>query len=467
MSTRASRRVGQLRLRAPDAVVARRAQLALEDALHTASLPDAAGRLLLVRRLDLGRLDPRATTLSWAQRLEQAFARSGARCVHALDAGADSADAVWFRDALEAHCARARCVLRGEDMQAWFWRALQPVLLNPADADSSLHRLLQAVVQLPEAPIAVPLWLAEVDALGGLSRLARTLRTQDVAWLAEVSGVPGVSDAPARVCDSRVARESSAARRSACTAKSPVSAEAHAPSRPGSPVEIEAALRHIALRPATRSGVSTSRREDRLSASIRTMSGCETRATDIAPITEALHTAAGGLLFLLPVLARLGYPEWLARHPEWARMDLARRMLARVLQTLCVDPKDPAWTVVDAAPHPECQPTQFNSPARWASGLGLRMTMTQACAARPLRLRAAQAWQLAAQRWLRRYLGLSLRALVLRPAGLVHTPTHVELQFDHAQVDLRVRRAGLDLDPGWVAWFARVVSIGYGHREVR
>jgi hypothetical protein len=29
-------------------------------------------------------------------------------------------------------------------------------------------------------------------------------------------------------------------------------------------------------------------------------------------------------------------------------------------------------------------------------------------------------------------------------------------------VSLAVRRAGLDLDPGWVPWFGRVVGFHYG-----
>jgi hypothetical protein len=31
----------------------------------------------------------------------------------------------------------------------------------------------------------------------------------------------------------------------------------------------------------------------------------------------------------------------------------------------------------------------------------------------------------------------------------------------HSQVDMTVRRAGLDLDPGWVPWLGRVVQFHY------
>ena len=56
---------------------------------------------------------------------------------------------------------------------------------------------------------------------------------------------------------------------------------------------------------------------------------------------------------------------------------------------------------------------------------------------------------------------LSLRRLVRR-VGLVRvTATHLDVTMPLAQADLRVRRLGLDLDPGWVTWLGRVVAIHY------
>ena len=51
-----SRIVRHLRLRGSDEAVVRHIALRLEDAMRTASLPEAGGRLVLVRRLALGRI---------------------------------------------------------------------------------------------------------------------------------------------------------------------------------------------------------------------------------------------------------------------------------------------------------------------------------------------------------------------------------------------------------------------------
>ena len=53
-----------------------------------------------------------------------------------------------------------------------------------------------------------------------------------------------------------------------------------------------------------------------------------------------------------------------------------------------------------------------------------------------------------------------------QPARIVATETHVDLHLDCGTVDLAVRRAGLDFDPGWVPWLGRVVQFHYDHVPV-
>jgi hypothetical protein len=73
----------------------------------------------------------------------------------------------------------------------------------------------------------------------------------------------------------------------------------------------------------------------------------------------------------------------------------------------------------------------------------------------------AALWLDACRRWLRRIGGLGLASLVARPGRLALTATHADGFFALAQTDLRVRRLGLDIDPGWLPWFGRVVAFHY------
>ena len=81
--------------------------------------------------------------------------------------------------------------------------------------------------------------------------------------------------------------------------------------------------------------------------------------------------------------------------------------------------------------------------------------------AHPRPILALRAVHLALAKYLRRSAGLSLRRLVGRHGVVVATATHVDVTFPGEVIDLRLRRAGLDLDPGWVPWLGRVVAYHY------
>ncbi|MBV2264911.1 MAG: hypothetical protein KUL79_15355 [Thauera sp.] len=143
-------------------------------------------------------------------------------------------------------------------------------------------------------------------------------------------------------------------------------------------------------------------------------------------------TAAGGLLFVLAVLERLGLPKWLDARPRHAAT-LPAHLLGLLLRRLQLAEDDPAWRL--GTPPPPGEPTA-----------------------------AAAAWLAACRRHLRLQAGIGPASLCLRPAQLDLTPTHADVWLGMEQIDLRVRRAGLDLDPGWVPWFGRVVRFHYGPR---
>ena len=283
----------------------------------------------------------------------------------------------------------------------------------------------------------------------------------------------------------------------------------------------------------------------------------------------AAPTQAGGLLFLLPVLARLGYAQWLDAASEWVPLGVDRSVLALACARLELPADDPAWLACDApalpAPTLYCAPTLWlegiaacddawrssawgnhtrvsdasgrlllaawrgrrrpvnviqmlsemrqkpvrprkgvtrgdatcsTSPRRgevgarsapgegeqayresitpsphpsprWGQGAGRVRGDTRDCAGTlavcdDLTVAVAEAWLTACRRWLRHYARIGVASLVARPARLSLTPTHADVFFALSDVNLAVRRSGLDLDPGWVPWFGRVVSFHYG-----
>ncbi|GEL68283.1 hypothetical protein [Myxococcus virescens] len=222
---------------------------------------------------------------------------------------------------------------------------------------------------------------------------------------------------------------------------------------------------------------------------------------------ESLPTVAGGLLFLLPMLNALGLEEFLAGHPALADLGIPERFLRHVAERLGVPSTDPLFRVLqEATAGPLPEPSPFVLPVRFQAGAGARAPFrlvresTGRCVAFDARARLPLAstsrgealpppfdrclttplahrlpWNdatlmlraalLAVGRVTRRLAHMGLRELVLRPGHLVATRTHLDIVFAASLADIRIRRAGLDINPGWVPWLARVIQYHYQYDE--
>ena len=610
-SAAASRQVQRLHLRAPDATLARRGVRLLEDALRTASLPHAGARMLVFRRLALGRFGSGVSPQTLSLALERRVAELRGRAVHATAPGAAQTAAIWFRDALEAHILLAQRIADGAPAHEWFWSLVVPGIEKPTAVPQRLRMVVQSLARLPEAPAALPVLagalaqrghadlvrtatglakpatLLRVDASnarsgaaamtrdaspptghgrepGPLAHEARDRAPSPAAPIAVAGdGVPIAHDGKNRISPAvlalqrhPIARKSDAAvsfrsalpdrmparptatdpaiEAGATPPRPPISKRqvhavagmaARAPLQPADATIAEAAAerrRAQALPPSARARSRTPTPPGEPPAAARPSASSKAATphaavagnVDPAEASSSLRlepwhcaapTQAGGLLFLLPVLARLGYAQWLDEAPDWAPLGIHRSVLARVCGRLALPADDPAWWLCPTSASP--LPNRYCAPSRWCEGIADCSSAWRRCAAghgmrlcdasgrlllaawrgrrRPAALApllrgrgvvhsdagrqepdlsaaVAEAWLIACRRWLRRYARVGLAGLVMRPARLSLTPTHADMFFALSDVSLAVRRTGLDLDPGWVPWFGRVVSFHYG-----
>lgn len=516
-----ARRVRHLRLKADSREAVGRVLPGLEDALRTATLPDDGGRLLLVRRIALGRIAADAAPASLALALERAVAAARIDCRPAESATAAGAAAVWFRDALHAHVALALRLLEGPPPVEWFWPLAVPAWSPGCSGAAALRVLAASLAALPEGPAALPAWRAALRARGHGPAVAGEPGTAaTVAARRSPVVAPGpaarLAAAPVRTTEARpeLADDPAAAAATVLIVATPASpgpgrAEA-APARPAAPEPLPAdrrsappapgasainephrraaaaALPAAPAGPAAWSPTPTTRAapataDDRdpdvpnpdpgpsaaAAASPIERSRLALAALEQAPF-DGLPTAAGGIGFVLPVLARLGFRPWLEAAPDGIAQRLVAGVFGALLARLDIAADDPAWALAAApAAGRGARPpvTVAPLPASWA-GLGRRDGRRPLCIdidpdADPLEVQLVALWSRAVHRWLRRRARLGLGALIRRPARLALTPTHLDLRFDLAAVDLRVRRAGLDVDPGWLPWYGRVVGFHY------
>lgn len=500
--------VRHLRVAAASEPAARRFVTTLEDALRCATLPGGDRRVVAVRRLALGRVPHDAGTQALGRLVEERLARGDIAWATPDEPPHPHADIIGFAAPLEARVHLARRLAAGVPCDAWYWPQAVPEYRRDLAPREALRRIAQALATLAEARVALPAWVARVVLAGGAGALrtaidepfgqallraagiaipaalqpAAAARRRAVAdaQAAEAGTQPGVqpgaaprpvapghaaaADSPddgplwLRVALERAGVASPGTRSTSATATATAIATTHAPApasasrtpaspaRPSreiaTPVIIAPNTSHApvadaphspdspAARPATPAATSPLRQRDTAREAYAAAAGAATLDGDWRP------TDCGGLLFLLPVLARCG----LVAHadPDAARID-ALRVLQRALHRLRAPPHDPAWDIVaDLSPLP---------PA----------------AARDAHARAGRELG-AARLWLQRHARVGLVTLVRRRAALALTATHIDVRFPLAGANVRLRRLGLDADPGWVPWFGRVIAFQFAGR---
>ena len=500
------RRVRTLHLSAPNDALLRRGEILLEDALHTASLPEADGGLLwLVRSLSVGRIDPRGSSASLALKIEQQLRQWGALARHGSDPAAVSAAVVYFLSTLEAHIFLAQQLSRGEPIQGWFWSVAVPSWQPGTPAALALRQILFATFSLPGGVAAVAQFVESLVQAQAGDQLLASLSPQDGTQLLQACGWPAAAVAPADPTGRREEPLLAASWRSTLSDwtlrwgagdgrvvwLAAIALVARNPSRSAAPTLLDHAQAVIqalhpmpadpAVPPATEvplaSGSSATPQGWLSSPDMEgpafgqgppsaqgTGAPPQRGDSQLAPVPapEADHPAAdaadspgmaepppllwsglppvntafAGFPFLIPLLRQLGIEAWLACHPLLLEWDWPRLLLLRTAAQLGIPPEDPVLR-------------------------GLVPDGLEAAVPTAVLKSLCRHWSKTLRRWSLGPGRLTLATLVRRPGAVVSHRTHLDLYFNHRQADIRVRRLGLDLDPGWVSWLGLVVQVHY------
>ena len=518
----AARRVERLCLTAEGEEGIARGRLLVEDALRIASFPVAAERrLVVIRQLELGVVDPDRSPAALAPVIEEAVRLAGAHVVRFDDPTAVTARAVYFPDAEAAATAFATDLATGVAGTKWFWPLVFPAWAQETDPEQGWRIVMDEMLAAPAGPLCFALVFESLLLSGLLDRTLGWLRPADATRLAVGLGLPRVGlgapsarprrvpppihrrvdatsegrgdalpDATAlarwypavRTCVRRWGRSDPRAVAVAAAAivscrptlcgRAEIAPLVHrvlqTACRPASPVAPARADRRRAASTLPRDDgaapapvrARSDRRPDRSrspassAAARHSRTGRASAATSVAQASAATPdrdcevtldtplwadwelrpSVAAGLLFLLPLLPRLGIAEVLRDRPLLARLEFPQRLLLLVADRIRVPRRDPVRAAIAIARRRRCPRLVHALLAKWMTRL---------------------------QRALRRGAGMSMRALVRKPGQIAVTRTHVDAVFRLGDCDVRVRRAGLDVDPGWVPWLGRVVTFHY------
>lgn len=443
--------VRRLRLRAQRRDQLPRAAALVEDALRIASGP--AGTFLVVRRLELGRFSTRISPSSLALRVEQHLRRAALEAVHGASPSAAAAQAVYFVDRAEARALAAEVLLGGGRLEAWYWAQALAAGCSSAQPAAALEALLfDLPFERAERVEQVATW-AHLARAGALAAALEHLTPGRATACLRNWSAPGEVDGDGETASGaqlgalpapwRAALQRALERNGGCgplpTFVGLLALAVRAPGR----IEEQGLAR--AARALARAVVEFSKTRAQRGAAVHALAPKENAAAarpaapGPGPWGSAEQTGVAGALFLVNALRRQRVEQGLAREPDLHEHASVRRMLCTAARCRRALPDDPLAALLDSLevdpPDPLAARAQLARLARW------------------IRRASAPATQGAR--------GLSLLELVGRRGCFTASATHIDLWLPLETVDPRVRRAGLDLDPGWFAPLGRVLSFHF------
>lgn len=489
------------------------------------------GRIYVFNKISLTGLPSHADRSQWTERVQSMLTAVASTAVPGSHPSAATANAVYFNSTEEALetllVITVRCLsiaaARLTEAPAWFIAAFLALpssgqMTQPkAHLEALLERIFPPAMPLP---VAASLLLSVIDAVGPISLLdaipEQSLRT----WMSHLTAPSSLASSRPEVTPRALSLPQRAMLNDVAAyfgSRSPATVwlavllvAVTAPSR--SPAEIYrcalASLRDLetshelrsSLRPTLRLSGWTAPPKVLVTPASPESFNMESSAVDsrpplvsplqpqspqppskrLPPPAPALlgePTRFAGLYFLLHVLRHLGIVAALKDSPELAEADLPALVLRDLAARCRVPLDDPILSPLGVSdPVLALSPEALSGLAPSAYPvLNLQSSsnpVVQRLQPKPPSPVASPGelvtlWTSAVRLWCLRNARIPVRGILLRPGRIWLTRTDLDVTLPLNATDLRIRRAGLDLDPLWLPWFGptgRVVRFHYGEQ---
>lgn len=425
-------RVHTLRLRRPLPPLPMAAQPWVEDALRCASLPGRwHNRWVLVRRMRL-HLGARADTSAVSRALSAQWQQLAASAQPAEQASAQ-ATVVWFADEPAARLALLVRVLKGQPTEAWFWQQVMPGRGAAADW---VQALLAQPWRQPVSAARAHAFSVEAERLLRWAQGGESAATTRLAWAPAGGAAPssphqtprsgeGVAAAASSGPTLRASRSSGRQVSEHVLQAGPIGPPPKAASDLPAMPPAEPGLGPVAaLAPGAQAHPPAPARKAAIDAA--PTYPCVAISHSPSQPQSLLDTGAatvwGGFCFVLnlwrqqPPVDGATAVVWLRALAAWLGVPLRDGLMALLNSLDATEPRiDPL-------------------PLRQMREQALRLTR------------------------------LPLRRLLAGPGIVRASTTHIDIHLPLRSARLAVRRAGLDLDPGWQPLLQRVVGFHYEGR---
>lgn len=181
-----------------------------------------------------------------------------------------------------------------------------------------------------------------------------------------------------------------------------------------------------------------------------------------------------GFPFLITVLNKLGFENIFYGHDEYPAFIMAQRILWRIARWQKIPEDDPVLQFLkkesDLPPHAhECKHPLNRQTILHIARDDVKEMFKIPQSRDPLQPlyfnQVIHIFVIAVCRYIHRHAKITIRNLIMRPAFVALTKTHMDITTSMKNLDIRIRLAGLDINPGWVPWLGRVIQFHYTEDE--
>ena len=461
----------------------------LEESLRLAHLPgEEQGRVYHFRSVSLPRLPVDASRGLWQRVVENELRALAEHAVHGSDPRARFANAVFFDHAYEAIELLLHQLLRGVAPTDWFWphvcgngahiigaakivAIIEQLRQEPPSWNLVAEIVLSALDTRDPAvlfdslpPSAVQAWLRELDRPSGASTrdAVRRLTSEHIVAVSACVKHYGWSDPRTLWLTSLAVIRSSSANwaRVAAVSQTRTILQILA-NRDGLVLPQQLPQTDV---PSSNTGSENSTPVPAVTSSLPLFPDDrlpDTQGRDVS--REAAPTNAAGFLFLLNALRRLGIERSFQEFPVFADNQFVPRLLLSLAKHAAIASKDP---ILDWARDLDLGQASFqleralltaiyNDPRTWPPNLPLMHSSS------PTPSGLLRAWALGVRRYCWRVANIAAREVVFRPGWVRAVRGELDVTLPMKVIDIRIRRAGLDINPGWLPWFGFVVRFHY------
>ena len=449
----------------------------IEEALRLVKLPgEDQGRIYYFREISVATLSTGTSRQAWIDGFRVVLLDTANRAIHGADHRAGSSDAVFFSNHQEALELLLNRMLRRGSVAQWFW----PLVSGAPGEASRSERVLAVIERLRELPAS---WLAAAGSV--INAIGRDEPTALLAML------------PVAIVNSwlrELGQQNSASAHSRAIQLPSATADSlrramHTLGRHDPRLVWLASLAVVQASPSALSNgmvVATAQATlHRLPAECAASIGdhqnyasvCSYAArpgADQDPVAAlafqhstpelfpGVPTRAAGLYFLLNVLKLQGIAEALHLNPAAAERGLVVRVMKRLATVAGIEANDPILGWINLSLSQTENSSTRSADASIATGPSLFPSNLRPSSRALVDTEyLSRVWSIAVRRWCWRTGKLAIREVVSRNGFVSLNRTDLDVTLSLDEADVRIRRLGLDIDPGWLPWFGMVVRFHY------